>query len=745
MTPVSLRLGLRFARPRSYVAAARVVAVLLIAAMAVLSVLILSSAHFIVDRQQRVEDARSPHEPDRIDPVTAEELPKTATFTHDWNGRTLTRVVVSTARPSRITPPGVKRLPGPGEAFVSPAVLSSSGQGPIGWVVDGFKVVGVIGAEGLTSPDELRVVHGASPNQTRRSVMTVTDRFGARTRSLVSFDGALGFLLPLVLVMTFLPMGLALVLATRLLAPETDRRFRLLRAVGVRSRTCRLIAAAEMLPPAALGAVIGWAAYRSIWCRMSSVPGTDFSFWPGDARVPAVIEVAAPLLCVIGCLAVTATSIGVPTGDSTRPAQATRRVPWWWVVPTSLGVLVIAYASLQDAETNPDAKRDAILGAGVVLVGLPSSLQFLTQLSSRGLSAWARTAAGLVAARWIGDVNGATWRLATCLAVGLFAFGATAPLASSLKGDTSVGEEGLAAANGYNLYVSNTVVDPPEIEAIAEVRQALSVVTGKDARGTELTILFASCRELLRVVETSQCDGGPQWINTSGGRLDGYLPMLEPPISTPALAEGVRDLPKSEIRAPLGGEFQGALLIPSRELADTSTADRDYLVNLADGGVSLDRFETQLAKLAPTAYYGNTYADLIGQANAYLGYLQFLQIGVAAGMLGLLIALVAASLRSVLERRRSTSTLRVVGAPRRVRLRAHVASQAGTAVICCGLAAALCALFWFAIGRIDPLSAMDPPLYVWLAIAPLTMTVLLALVTAPAALGESDPVTAAHP
>ncbi len=64
-----------------------------------------------------------------------------------------------------------------------------------------------------------------------------------------------------------------------------------------------------------------------------------------------------------------------------------------------------------------------------------------------------------------------------------------------------------------------------------------------------------------------------------------------------------------------------------------------------------------MASAAPTAYFGNDYSALIAQADTYLDYLQLMQLGVGAGPLGTLIALVAASLRSVDERRRASRAL----------------------------------------------------------------------------------------
>jgi predicted lysophospholipase L1 biosynthesis ABC-type transport system permease subunit len=194
-------------------------------------------------------------------------------------------------------------------------------------------------------------------------------------------------------------------------------------------------------------------------------------------------------------------------------------------------------------------------------------------------------------------------------------------------------------------------------------------------------------------------------------------------------------LPTSTVYAPLGAEFEGAVLLPKRVDSRSAPAD-SYIVNLRNGTDARSTFEAALANAAPTAYYTNNYSELIDQANAYLAYIQLLQVGVGVGMLGLLIALLAAALRSVNERRRESIVLGILGASRRVKIHAHVLSQTLPIVICVLTAAVASAMFWLCIAAIDSGAQMTPTAYLGLLALPAGCCVVIVLITLPAALSE---------
>ena len=189
-----VRLGLRFAWPRHYVARVRAAAVALIALLITLTVLVLVSAATIVDHQQSVEDARAPLEPNIIG---TKQLLLVGTFVNEWDGHTVTRVVIARGKQlPTVHPPGVPVAPEPGEAYVSPAVardLAADGghETLLGQSLSDFRVAGVIKRSGLVNPHEYRIVQGVDESTTRRSVMTQTERFGTSAPAVADFTGPL--------------------------------------------------------------------------------------------------------------------------------------------------------------------------------------------------------------------------------------------------------------------------------------------------------------------------------------------------------------------------------------------------------------------------------------------------------------------------------------------------------------------------------------------------------------------------
>ena len=101
-------------------------------------------------------------------------------LTNDYvEGRPLARVDVAAVGDGGPIPPGLERLPEPGETFVSPALAELLAQRLGDAVGDRFvNVVGTIGDAGLQAPNELVVIHG----------MTVEALQAAGSRGVTEFD-----------------------------------------------------------------------------------------------------------------------------------------------------------------------------------------------------------------------------------------------------------------------------------------------------------------------------------------------------------------------------------------------------------------------------------------------------------------------------------------------------------------------------------------------------------------------------
>ena len=162
----------------------------------------------------------------------------------EFEGQIINRVDVAATGPRSPLPPGLSRVPSPGEYFVSPALAKLLRETPtaeLGMRFPGH-LVGTIGAAGVPNPDALIIVVGHTVGELSKlpGVGEVTgfatSGFGSKQFLIVLFIGALALLFP---VLVFLST------ATRLAAARREQRFAAMRlvgrdtAAGVGDRWCR--------------------------------------------------------------------------------------------------------------------------------------------------------------------------------------------------------------------------------------------------------------------------------------------------------------------------------------------------------------------------------------------------------------------------------------------------------------------------------------------------------------------------
>lgn len=210
-------------------------------------------------------------------------------------------------------------------------------------------------------------------------------------------------------------------------------------------------------------------------------------------------------------------------------------------------------------------------------------------------------------------------------------------------------------------------------------------------------------------------------------------PTYETPITRVSGGVIAPDLPASTVYAPVGAELQGGILLTRRSLAGTPDG---LLINLRDGLSSLDSFEAALGATAPTAFYTNGYQDQIDQAKQNLALAQMAQLAAGLGLAGLAIALIAAGLRNVMERRRQSRVLGILGASQRTKTQIHILAQAAPILTCTYSAAAATTIIWTSLTAIDPATRLPPDAYITLATVPAVLATLLTAVTLPAAVAE---------
>ncbi|MEH0511886.1 FtsX-like permease family protein [Streptomyces sp. B21-106] len=213
-----------------------------------------------------------------------------------YGSEPLTRIFVAPGRESIDPPPGIPRLPGPGEIFVSPSVheLLKKDAG-LEQLLPGSEI-GVISAQGLAYPDELYVYVGTSLDQLKSGARL--SYFGARYPRFPTVEPSTLDILRFTLAgVVLLPLAVFLSVCARLSAASRMRRLAALRLLGLSQKGTQRVNAAETVAAALLGAVLGLGAYWVVNQLVSRVGLPGFKWYPSDGALSG----STFLVCLVGC------------------------------------------------------------------------------------------------------------------------------------------------------------------------------------------------------------------------------------------------------------------------------------------------------------------------------------------------------------------------------------------------------------------------------------------------------------
>ena len=235
-----------------------------------------------------------------------------------FRGRQLTTVRIAVVgSPSRFgPPPGVSRLPHPGQLVVSPALahlLASKGEVFLRRRLPG-QVVGTIGNAGLVYPGQLLAYVGTlAPTHPRQGGWEAATGFGAPVAPYSITGHAAALPTPVLLFLVLLaavvlaPILAFTVTATRRSAATRERRLATLRLLGAPPSQVRLVVATESSLAAALGCAVGaglFLAGRHLLPLVLPAPLMAFpsAFSPPWPQAAAVL-LAVPLLALAAGIA----------------------------------------------------------------------------------------------------------------------------------------------------------------------------------------------------------------------------------------------------------------------------------------------------------------------------------------------------------------------------------------------------------------------------------------------------------
>jgi hypothetical protein len=356
-----------------------------------------------------------------------------------YAGQTIERLSVAALGPGAPVPPGISRLPGPGQYYASPALAALLRRVPRDELGDRFpgRLAGTIGERALTGPDELVIYVGRTPAQLAAlpqtiRVTTITASGGKQIWSPYFRDAfgaaALAFLFPILILIGT---------ATRLAAARLEERYAAMRLVGATTRQISVIAAVDAFLTALLGVVAGIAVFALLRPAIAGTAITSARYFPDQVTLTAldyaVVLIAIPAASAIAALLALRRVRISPLGVSRRvtpPAPPVRRI-----IPLIAGVILFAAGIA--LTTSKKISPLVFLGLIVIMIGLIVAGPWLTERAARVLGRPLGGASSLLAARRLSDNPKAAFRAVRGLVLAVFLGTVTAGLLPAANATTA--------------------------------------------------------------------------------------------------------------------------------------------------------------------------------------------------------------------------------------------------------------------------------------------------------------------
>ncbi|KKJ95080.1 ABC transporter permease [Micromonospora sp. HK10] len=348
-----------------------------------------------------------------------------------YHGDSIGRVEVAATGPDSPVPPGIPRLPGPGEYYVSPALGELLHTTPAAQLGDRFPghEVGTIGSVALPSPESLLIVIGRTPSDmeqlgARKATQIMTTSPSVCSRGCyvgINHDG-MALVLSIVAVALLFPVLIFIGTATRLAATRREQRFAAMRLIGATPRQISVISAVESVLAAAVGTAVGFGLFLALRPGLAAVPFTGERFFTADLSLTLLdvmaVAVGIPLGAVVASwLALRRVQIS-PLGVARRVTPKPPRA--WRLIPLVAGLAELAYFIGRRPPTTNGQLTAYLSGFLLILTGLLLAGPWLTMLGARLLAGRASRPATLLAGRRLADNPRAAFRSVSGLIVALF-------------------------------------------------------------------------------------------------------------------------------------------------------------------------------------------------------------------------------------------------------------------------------------------------------------------------------------
>jgi hypothetical protein len=305
-----IRLGLRLAVGGGKQAAARLAVTAAATALGVALLLITLAAINAIgaqnDRAAWLGTGSSPGRPASASTRTGTPAAEPLWWlvsTGRFGAQVIYRVDVAATGLSSPVPPGIPRLPRPGQFYASPALSTLLRTTPAAELGDRFpgRQAGTIGLAALPAPGSLIIIIGHSAGQLSKApgaqeVTSIQATPGGSNGPAGLGASTLQAILAVAAAALLFPVLIFIAAATRLSAARREQRFAAMRLVGATPGQVSVIAAVEASAAAIAGTVLGFCLFFLVRPALVNVSFTGEPFAPGDLS----LTLADILLVAIG-------------------------------------------------------------------------------------------------------------------------------------------------------------------------------------------------------------------------------------------------------------------------------------------------------------------------------------------------------------------------------------------------------------------------------------------------------------
>jgi hypothetical protein len=584
----------------------------------------------------------------------------------EFHGHLIGRVDVAATGPGSPVPPGITRLPGPGQFYASPALRTLLRSTPAGELGDRYpgQAIGTIGAAALPAPNSLIIIvghrvdqlaHVPRAQQVTRISATPPSSCGGSCYVGIDANG-IDLILSVVTAALLFPVLIFIGTATRLSAARREQRFAAMRLVGATPRQISVISAVESSVAAVTGVAAGYGLFYLLRPALAPIPFTGAPFFTGDLslNLPDIVLVAigVPVAAAVAArLALRRVTIS-PLGVTRRAAPRQPRA--WRVIPLLVGLGELAwFVHAGRPESTPGQIQAYLSGILLTMVGLIIAGPWLTLVGARLMARRTSRVAVLIGGRRLADNPQAGFRAVSGLVLALFVTSVAVGLITTIDAYGSAGPgrqvSPVGPAERGTLIDRFTTYPPsgPRLPAsvppslLHELRSTPGVhgvtvihtVTGHDRDGPAAGIV--SCAELAGTPALGRCPAGAD---------------------TARLGDDF-----SWSRGGVNGTVWPATAIPSERLEHLPVQSVAVAASTPAG---VERARTVLGRAYPYAYPPITIAEDLAQGQRLnAAYQQLADVVILTSLpiagCGLAVSVVA----GLNDRRRPFSLLRLAGTP----------------------------------------------------------------------------------